>query len=70
MYKQMNGDRWAWNIILTAALFAVPFVLTVSYVNSVAIYYKVTAALPALTIFEVVLIWSCGKFFAIVATQC
>jgi len=62
MYKQMNGERWAWNIILSAALFVVPFVLVVSYVNSVAIYYKTTAALPAITIFEVVLIWVCVGF--------
>jgi len=57
MYKQMNGERWAWSIILTATIFVVPFVLVVSYVNSVAIYYHVTAALPALTIIEVITIW-------------
>jgi len=57
MYKQMNGDRWAWNIILTATLFVIPFVLAVTYVNSVAIHFHVTSALPALAIVEVLSIW-------------
>lgn len=57
MYKQFNGDQWAWNIVLTAMLFAGPFVCTVAYANSVALYFEVTAALPFLTILEVVSIW-------------
>lgn len=60
MYKQFNGEKWAWNIVLTATLFAVPFVISVIYVNSVAIHFKVTAALPILTIFEVASIWALG----------
>lgn len=62
MYKQFNGDRWAWNIVLTATLFAVPFVCVVAYANSVAIYFKVTAALPFLTILEVVSIYALVGF--------
>jgi MFS family permease len=58
MYKQFNGDQWAWNIVLTATLFAVPFVCVVAYANSVAIYFHVTAALPFLTILEVVSIYA------------
>lgn len=60
MYKQFSGDRWAWNIVLTATLFAVPLVCVVAYANSVAIYFKVTAALPFLTILEVVSIYALG----------
>eukprot|EP00112_Aurelia_sp_Birch-Aquarium-sp1_P006702 Seg1734.4 transcript_id=Seg1734.4/GoldUCD/mRNA.D3Y31 product="Transmembrane 9 superfamily member 1" protein_id=Seg1734.4/GoldUCD/D3Y31 len=28
-YKQINGDKWAWNLVLTASLFSVGFPLTV-----------------------------------------
>lgn len=62
MYKQFNGDQWAWNIVLTATLFAVPFVLVVAYANTVAIYFKVTAALPFLTILEVASIYALVGF--------
>jgi len=62
MFKQFNGDRWAWNIVLTATLFAIPFVCVVAYANSVAIYFKVTAALPFLTILEVVSIYALVGF--------
>eukprot|EP01112_Ceratiomyxa_fruticulosa_P014609 TRINITY_DN4200_c0_g1_i1.p1 TRINITY_DN4200_c0_g1~~TRINITY_DN4200_c0_g1_i1.p1 ORF type:complete len:612 (-),score=94.66 TRINITY_DN4200_c0_g1_i1:182-2017(-) len=58
MYKQLNGERWAWNIILTATLFGGPFFLSFAFVNSVAIYYKVTVSLPFLTILEVLAIWA------------
>jgi hypothetical protein len=57
MYKQLGGDRWAWNIVLTATLFAVPFLCTVIYANSIALYFHVTVALPILTILEVTTIW-------------
>jgi hypothetical protein len=43
-YKQMGGDKWAWNIILVGTLFTVPFVLVFGYANTVAIVYNVTAA--------------------------
>jgi len=58
MYKQLGGERWAWNIILTATLFAGPLFLAFSYVNSVAIYYHVTVSLPFLTILEIISIWA------------
>eukprot|EP01113_Clastostelium_recurvatum_P047774 TRINITY_DN857_c0_g1_i1.p1 TRINITY_DN857_c0_g1~~TRINITY_DN857_c0_g1_i1.p1 ORF type:complete len:600 (+),score=185.13 TRINITY_DN857_c0_g1_i1:51-1850(+) len=58
MYKQLNGERWAWNIILTAALFAAPLFLVFSYVNTVAIYYHVTVSMPFLTILEIISIWA------------
>jgi len=57
-YKQLNGERWAWNIVLTATLFAGPMFLAFSYVNSVAIVYNATVKLPFLTIIEIISIWA------------
>eukprot|EP00026_Physarum_polycephalum_P002246 Phypoly_transcript_02251.p1 GENE.Phypoly_transcript_02251~~Phypoly_transcript_02251.p1 ORF type:complete len:597 (+),score=119.32 Phypoly_transcript_02251:850-2640(+) len=62
MYRQFGGDRWAWNIVLTATLFAIPFLCSVIYANSVALYFKVTVALPILTILEVTTIWALVGF--------
>lgn len=36
IYKQMNGERWVWNINLTASLYTVPFFITWSIINSIA----------------------------------
>jgi len=47
LFKQMGGEKWAWNIILVASLFTVPFICVFAFVNSVAIAYDVTAAVPA-----------------------
>jgi len=58
----MNGDRWAWNIVLAGTLFVVPFFCIVAFVNSVARMYHTTAALPILTIIEVLTIWTCVGF--------
>ena len=35
-YKQMNGERWVWNINLTASLYTIPFFITWSIINSLA----------------------------------
>jgi len=55
-FKQMGGEKWAWNIILVASLFSVPFICVFSFVNTVAIAYKATAAVPADTIMIVLCI--------------
>ncbi|XP_065652076.1 transmembrane 9 superfamily member 1 isoform X2 [Hydra vulgaris] len=57
MYKQINGNNWAWNLILTASLFGVPFFAIWSIVNSIAWYYQSTQALPFTTVLLLVLIW-------------
>jgi len=57
MYKQINGDKWAWNLVLTASLFTVPFFTVWSFVNSVAWSYQSTQALPATTVLLLMLIW-------------
>lgn len=56
LYVQMGGTKWAWTIILTALVFALPFFAVACWVNSVALYYHSTMALPFLTILEVLLI--------------
>ncbi|XP_062520394.1 transmembrane 9 superfamily member 1-like [Corticium candelabrum] len=57
MYKQIGGDNWVWNIVMTACLFSVPFFLIWSIVNSVAWYMGSTQALPYTTIIILMLIW-------------
>ena len=42
MFRKMGGRGWAWNIVLSASLFAVPFFLVWSLVNSVAWYHHST----------------------------
>eukprot|EP00794_Sanderia_malayensis_P011974 gene11974-13211_t len=56
-YKQINGDKWAWNLVLTASLFTVPFFVIWSVINSVAWYHQSTQALPFTTIVLLILIW-------------
>ncbi|XP_065062619.1 transmembrane 9 superfamily member 1-like [Rhopilema esculentum] len=56
-YKQIAGDKWAWNLVLTASLFSVPFFLIWSVINSVAWYNQSTQALPFTTIVLLLLIW-------------
>jgi len=57
MYKNMGGDKWAWNIVLTATLFIVPLLSVVFLSNTVAVTWHSTVALPILTILEVLTIW-------------
>jgi hypothetical protein len=56
-YKQFEGDQWAWNVVLQATIFAVPFFSVVAYVNSVAWAHHATAALPYTTIIIILSIW-------------
>ncbi|KAG9486906.1 hypothetical protein GDO78_006999 [Eleutherodactylus coqui] len=56
-YRQMGGDRWVWNIVLTTSLFSVPFFLTWSVVNSVHWANGSTQALPATTILLLLTVW-------------
>eukprot|EP01125_Pyxidicula_operculata_P021044 TRINITY_DN7968_c0_g1_i1.p1 TRINITY_DN7968_c0_g1~~TRINITY_DN7968_c0_g1_i1.p1 ORF type:complete len:598 (+),score=94.05 TRINITY_DN7968_c0_g1_i1:266-2059(+) len=56
-YKKMEGTHWPWNILLTTTVFALPFLLMAFFVNTVAIVYNVTKALPFTTIMTVLVIW-------------
>jgi transmembrane 9 superfamily protein 1 len=57
MYKQIGGEGWVWNIVMTASIFSVPFFLVWSIVNSVAWSMGSTQALPYTTIILLMLIW-------------
>jgi hypothetical protein len=46
LYKEMGGDKWAWNIVLVSAIFAVPVLIAFAYVNTVAVAYNTTTAVP------------------------
>lgn len=53
MFRQMGGTNWVWNTILTAVLFPGPLLCVFMYVNTVAIAFESTAALPFGTIMVV-----------------
>jgi len=50
LYKQLKGQNWVWNTILTSAVFPVPLAIVFSFVNTVAWNSNSTAALPVTTI--------------------
>jgi len=45
-FKQMGGEKWAWNVVLVSTLLTIPVIIVFAYANSVAIGYGVTAAVP------------------------
>jgi len=55
-FKQMGGEKWAWNIVMVATLLTVPVTCVFAYVNTVALIYGVTAAVPFETIMIVLAI--------------
>lgn len=57
-YKQMGGNSWTWNVILTATIYAVPFFLVAFIINTIAVAWKVTQALPVGAILQIITIWS------------
>ena len=56
-YKKFGGDLWYWNIVLTFAIFFVPFFLIWSMINSVAWIFHTTQALPISTIILLFMLW-------------
>ncbi|CAM8951349.1 unnamed protein product [Rhodiola kirilowii] len=54
----LTGTNWVRNLLLTGCLFCGPLFLTICFLNTVAIAYNATAALPFGTILVIVLIWS------------
>ncbi|WOG97452.1 hypothetical protein DCAR_0416792 [Daucus carota subsp. sativus] len=56
-YCQLEGTNWVRNLLLTGSLFCGPLFLTFCFLNTVAIAYNATAALPFGTIVVIVLIW-------------
>ncbi|KAE9450807.1 hypothetical protein C3L33_17293, partial [Rhododendron williamsianum] len=57
-YFQLEGTNWVRNLVLTGCLFCGPLFLTFCFLNTVAISYSSTAALPFGTIVVIVLIWA------------
>ncbi|KAB8885425.1 hypothetical protein FH972_026793 [Carpinus fangiana] len=56
-YCQLEGKNWVRNLLLTGSLFCGPLFLTFCFLNTVAIAYNATAALPFGTILVIVVIW-------------
>ena len=64
-YKQFNGDKWAWNVVLVGTLYSVPLLVVFSFVNTVAVVYEATAAVPIGSILIVLAITvggECNRF--------
>ncbi|XP_057500832.1 transmembrane 9 superfamily member 3-like isoform X1 [Actinidia eriantha] len=57
-YCQLEGTNWVRNLLLTGSLFCGPLFLTFCFLNTVAIFYSATAALPFGTILVILLIWT------------
>ncbi len=61
-YKVMGGTNWVRNVLLTTALFCGPMLATFSFLNTIAIVYRSTAALPFGTICIILVIWALITF--------
>ncbi|KAL1091972.1 hypothetical protein V6Z11_D07G192400, partial [Gossypium hirsutum] len=57
-YCQLEGTNWVRNLLLTGSLSCGPLFVTFCFLNTVAIAYKATAALPFGTIVVIFLIWA------------
>ena len=61
LYCRLNGGDssfWAWNLVLSGALFPAPMFLMFSFLNTVAIAYNSQTALPFGTILVIICIWA------------
>ncbi|KAJ9554346.1 hypothetical protein OSB04_018391 [Centaurea solstitialis] len=56
-YCQLEGTGWMKNLLLTGGLYLGPLFLTFCFLNSVAIFYGTTAALPIEAIVMLSLLW-------------
>ena len=50
LFKQLKGQNWVWNVILTSIIFPSPLSAVFCWVNGVAWTQQSTAALPLTTI--------------------
>ncbi|MBA0560664.1 hypothetical protein Golob_017548 [Gossypium lobatum] len=57
-YCQLEGTNWVGNLLLTGSLLCGPLFVTFCFLNTVAVAYKFTAALPFGTIVVIFLIWA------------
>ena len=61
-YKIMGGANWVRNVLLTTALFCGLLLAMFSFLNTVAIVYRTTTALPFGTIVIILVIWALITF--------
>jgi len=61
MYRQLQGEYWTWNIILTANLFTIPFFVIWCIINSFAWAHGTTQALPYTTVLILAFMWLFGR---------
>jgi hypothetical protein len=61
-FKMLGGNNWVSNVLLTAVLFCGPLLATFSFLNTVAIVYGSSAALPFGTICIIIVIWALVTF--------
>mmetsp|Transcript_11502 Transcript_11502/g.28974 ORF Transcript_11502/g.28974 Transcript_11502/m.28974 type:complete len:589 (+) Transcript_11502:25-1791(+) len=57
MYKKLDGARWAWNIVLTATVFFLPFFVLTVLLCIVATTYSSSSALPVSSLYKLFAIW-------------
>jgi len=62
LYQKLGGEKWAWNIFVTAIMFVGPSFVIWSFLNTVAIFYGSTAAFPFPTILLMFTMWACVTF--------
>lgn len=62
LYQKLGGEKWAWNIFVTALAFVGPAFVIWSFLNTVAILYGSTAAFPFPTILLMFTMWACVTF--------
>lgn len=58
LYKQMGGSRWVRNAFATVLIYGGPFAIISSTLNTIAVIYNSTRALPLWTIISVIFIWA------------
>lgn len=61
-YKMWGGTNWVSNVLLCTVLYCGPVLVVFSFLNTVAIFYRSTAALPFGTIVIIILIWALITF--------
>lgn len=62
LYQKLGGEKWAWNIFVTALAFVGPAFLVWSLLNTIALIYGSTAAFPFGTVLLMFALWACVTF--------
>lgn len=57
LYKKLGGEAWAWQLVVTATLFPAPFFCIWLVLNTIAVNYHSTSALPFGTVLVVLMIY-------------